>query len=78
MGQLKVRFGTRLQTLRQKAGVTQEKLADAMSLTVESISNMERGIHGPKFDNIEKIAKVLGVPVKELFEFDAAASPRRR
>ena len=78
MGQLKVRFGTRLQTLRQKAGVTQEKLADAMGLTVESISNMERGIHGPKFDNIEKIAKVLGVPVKELFEFDATTSARRR
>ena len=40
-----------------------------MGLTIESISNIERGIFGPKFDNLEKIAEVLGVPVKELFDF---------
>jgi transcriptional regulator with XRE-family HTH domain len=78
MGLLKTRFGKRVQTLRLKAGVTQEQLADAAGLTVESISNIERGIYGPKFDNLEKIAKLLGVPVKELFEFDAAPSQRRR
>jgi transcriptional regulator with XRE-family HTH domain len=78
MGQLKNRFGKRVRALRLEAGVTQEQLADAAGLTVESISNIERGIYGPKFDNLEKIAKLLGVPVKELFEFDAAPSQRRR
>ena len=78
MGQIKARFGKRLQSLRLNAGVTQEQLADAMGLTVESISNIERGIHGPKFDNLEKIAKVLGVSVKDLFEFDSASPQRRR
>jgi transcriptional regulator with XRE-family HTH domain len=78
MGQLKAKFGKRLQSLRLNAGVTQEQLADEMGLTVESISNIERGIHGPKFDNLEKIAKVLGVPVKDLFEFDSASPQRRR
>ncbi len=78
MGQLKTKFGKRVQALRLKAGVTQEQLADAAGLTVESISNIERGIYGPKFDNLEKIAKVLDVSVKELFEFDAASSQRRR
>lgn len=78
MGQLKTRFGKRVQALRIEAEVTQEQLADAAGLTVESISNIERGIYGPKFDNLEKIAKVLGVPVKELFEFDDGSSARRR
>lgn len=78
MGQLKTKFGKRVQALRMEAEVTQEQLADAAGLTVESISNIERGIYGPKFDNLEKIAKVLGVPVKELFEFDEASSSRRR
>ena len=78
MGQLKTRFGKRVQALRMKVEVTQEQLADAAGLTVESISNIERGIYGPKFDNLEKIAKVLGVPVKELFEFDDVPAPRRR
>lgn len=67
---LKTQFGKRLQTLRRQAGVTQEQLANETGLTVESISNMERGIFGPKFDNLEKIVQTLNVPVKALFEFD--------
>ena len=50
--------------------MTQEQLADKTQLTVESISNMERGLYGPKFENLEKIAAVLKVQVKELFDFD--------
>jgi len=51
------------------SGITQEQLADKTGLTVESISNMERGLFGPKFENLEKIAAVLKVPVKELFDY---------
>ena len=40
-----------------------------MGLTIESISNIEQGIFGPKFDILEKISEVLGVPVKKLFDF---------
>jgi transcriptional regulator with XRE-family HTH domain len=72
MGNLKIQFGKRLQALRREAGVTQEQLANETGLTVESISNMERGIFGPKFDNLEKIAKTLKVPVKALFEFESS------
>jgi len=71
MSQLKINFGKRLQTLRLEAKMTQEKLAGAIGVTVESISNIEREVFGPKFDNLEKIANVLGHPVKELFYFDA-------
>lgn len=69
MSELKEQFGKRLQTLRAEKGLTQEKLADEVGVTVESISNIERGIYGPKFENLEKISNVLGVKVKELFEF---------
>ena len=71
MSQLKINFGKRLQALRLDAEMTQEELADEIGVTVESISNIERGIFGPKFDNLEKIADVLSIPVKELFDFDA-------
>jgi len=70
MSQLKEDFGKRLQSLRREAEMTQETLADEIGLTVESISNIERGIHGPKFDNLEKLAAILDVPVRELFEFE--------
>jgi len=74
MNQLKVSFGKRLQALRSSKGITQEQLAAEVDLTIESISNIERGIHGPKFENLEKIAATLKVPVKELFEFDEEGS----
>lgn len=70
MTNLKNKFGRKLKSLRKAKGLTQEQLADQTELTVESISNIERGIFGPKFDNLERIAKVLDVPVRELFEFD--------
>ena len=70
MGQLKEDFGKRLRVLRVESDITQEKLADDVGLTVESISNIERGIFGPKFENLEKIARSLNIPVKELFEFE--------
>lgn len=69
MSDLKTQFGRRLRVLRKRADLTQEELAEATGLTIESISNIERGIFGPKFDNLEKIAKVIGVEVKELFDF---------
>lgn len=67
---LKKQFGRRLQQLRVAKGVTQEELAARVELTVESISNMERGIHGPSFDNLEKITLALNIPAKSLFEFE--------
>tara|TARA_R110002049_G_scaffold133756_2_gene293156 strand:- start:1097 stop:1312 length:216 start_codon:yes stop_codon:yes gene_type:complete len=66
---LKTKFGIRLKELRLAAGLTQEEVAESTSLTIESISNMERGLYGPKFSNLEKIADAIGVEVKELFEF---------
>ncbi len=71
MSQLKIDFGKRLQVLRLEAEMTQEELAVDIGVTVESISNIERGVFGPKFDNLEKIASVLNIEVKELFDFDA-------
>ena len=70
MANLKAQFGRRLKYLRKQADLTQEQLADKTDLTIESISNIERGLFGPKFDNLEKIAAVIEVEVKELFIFD--------
>ena len=69
MSQLKEDFGKRLQQLRLETGLTQEQLADEIGVTIESISNIERGIHGPKFETLEKLAGALDVAVKELFYF---------
>ena len=66
---LKRRFGRRLKSLRTGRRLTREQLADATELSIESISNMERGIFDPRFDNLQKIASALNVDVMNLFDF---------
>ncbi len=68
--QLKKQFGKRVQQLRQARKITQEELAERVGVSIESISNIERGIHGPSFDNLEKLILALQVPAKALFEFE--------
>jgi len=70
MAQLKKKFGKRLQLLRNKNGITQEELANQTGLSIETVSNIERGINGTKFDVLEQFAEIFKVEVKELFEFD--------
>jgi transcriptional regulator with XRE-family HTH domain len=70
MDDLRKKFGKRLQTLRRQAGLTQEQLAGATGISVDFISLVERGINAPSFDNLEKLAKALGVPYRELFDFE--------
>jgi len=73
METLRRQFGRRVQRLRIEGKITQEQLADTVGVTIESISNIERGIHGPSFDNLEKLAIALNVPVYRLFEFEQQA-----
>jgi len=70
MAQLKKKFGKRLQLLRNKNGITQEELANLTGLSIDTVSNIERGINGTKFDVLEQLAEIFKVEVKELFEFD--------
>ncbi len=68
--ELKKQFGLRLLFLRKKAGLSQKELGEALGLSEGTMSKVERGVHGPKFDNLDVIAEVLGVEVWELFKFD--------
>ena len=62
-------FGRRLRCLRQQAGWTQEQLARASRFSATSISNIERGEHGPAFHRLPRLASALRVELHELFIF---------
>ncbi|WP_043316559.1 helix-turn-helix domain-containing protein [Microbulbifer sp. HZ11] len=66
---LKQQFGQRLTVLRKARGISQEDLAFLLDVSVETVSHIERGIHGPRFDLLEDIARTLGVEPRELFDF---------
>ena len=69
MSNIKPLFGKRLRRLRRQADLTQEQLAERIGVSVEFVSNMERGINAPSFDTLEKLADSLKLKVSELFEF---------
>jgi transcriptional regulator with XRE-family HTH domain len=54
-------FGERLRELRQKAGLTQEALADASGLSLGSIRNYEQDVREPYWAGIFRLADSLGV-----------------
>nr|WP_269745931.1 helix-turn-helix transcriptional regulator [Gilvimarinus polysaccharolyticus] len=49
-------------------GLSQEALAEATGVTVETISHIQRGIHGPRFGLIEKLEMVLDVNTESFFK----------
>ena len=69
MSTLRVLFGRKLRQLRRQRSMTQESLAEGAGVSVDLISNIERGINAPSFETLEKLARSLRVSVKDLFEF---------
>jgi transcriptional regulator with XRE-family HTH domain len=67
MSDLRKRFGKRLRQIRRHKDLTQEQLAEAVGITAEYLSNLERGVNAPSFETLEKLAEVLEVDVTELF-----------
>jgi transcriptional regulator with XRE-family HTH domain len=70
MSSLKIAFGRQLKKLRNQADLSQLELATACGVSADTISHIERGINGPRFDLIEKLTASLGCQPKDLFDFD--------
>lgn len=72
MATLRKRFGSRLRDIRLRRRMTQEQFAEALDVSVDFLSLIERGINAPSFETLEKISRRLRVPVSELFTFTAS------
>lgn len=70
MSSFKLKFGKRIKELRKSKGLTQEQIAELINIEPPNISKIECGMHFPQPEKIEKIAKVLEVEIKDLFEFE--------
>src|SRR5579859_6216485 len=75
--QLALGFGALVRQLRAEAGLTQEELAEAASLSPRSVSDLERGIHlTARKDTAELLAGALGLAGAARPLFVAAARGR--
>lgn len=64
-------LGARLRRLRAQARWSQEKLAEAVGIASNNISNAENGKRGLAFGTLVAVARALGVRLAELVDVDA-------
>lgn len=62
--------GAQIRSLRKARKLSQEQLAERADLHYTMIGSVERGERNITLENLSKIAKGLGVPMRELFPPD--------
>lgn len=61
-------IGVIIKKAREQKGYTQEKLAEITHLSTGYIGFIEQGQRTPSINTADKIARVLGVKLSELFD----------
>lgn len=68
--------GPRIREHREKAGLTQAKLAEAVFATRQTVGNWERGVTLPDIHSLQLLVDVFGTTVDELLGGDAVELAR--
>lgn len=71
-------LGKRIKEIRKSRGLTQEKLAELIDIETCSLSAIEIGRHFPSMPTIVKIAQMLDVELKTIFEFGNIKSKKEK
>ena len=64
-----IKIGLKLRELRKQKGFTQEILANEVGVEISQISRIERGVLNTSISLVNAISKVLGISIKDLFDF---------
>ena len=63
------KLGRKIQRMRKIKGLTQEALAEKIKVSTTYIGYVETGYRRPNLKMVYKIARALGVKVKDIFPF---------
>lgn len=66
---LSKKLGSRIRELRISKKITQSDLADSLGMERSNLTRIENGKQRPNDENLAKIAGILGVEIKDLFDF---------
>ena len=66
------RIGKQIKLLRNRTGLSQAKLADLSSVSVEYLSRVERGRAAASVNLLSRLTEGLGVRLQDLFAFKTA------
>lgn len=61
-------IGNNIKNERKKLGITQEELAEKLSVTRQAISNWENGKTEPDIETLTKIAQIFDISIDELVD----------
>ncbi len=61
-----MKINEKIMKLRKKAGLSQEELAEKLSVTRQTVSKWELGTINPKMDKIQEMSKIFNVTLEEL------------
>ena len=70
-------FGTKIKTLRNKRGITQEALAKAMGVTPQTVSKWENDVTMPDVALLPELSVFFGITIDDLFSLDAKKQMER-
>jgi transcriptional regulator with XRE-family HTH domain len=73
---LRKQFGKKLRSIRKSKDMTQEQFAELLEISVDFLSLIERGLNAPSFESIETFSLILGIPVRDLFDFSPPRPPK--
>lgn len=54
-------IGARIQDLRKLQGYTQEQLAERMHVSIQMVSNLERGNKAIRIENLIRLSRILDI-----------------
>ena len=75
MSELRLLLSRRVSSLRNRAGMTQEELANAAGLGLDAVGRLERGEVTPSVETLQQIARVFQIDLGGLFSIDDSRSP---
>ena len=70
-------MGRRVRNLRKKARLTQAQLAERAGITPDYMGRIERGQGAVTLETLNRIAKALGVPLRQFLDIREIASASR-
>lgn len=56
-----IAIGKRIQNRRKQLGYTQEQLAEMMNVSIQMVSNLERGNKAIRIDNLINISEIMNI-----------------
>ncbi len=76
MAALRKQFGKKLRSIRKSKDLTQQEFAELLDISIDFLSLVERGISAPSFETIESFSLILGIPVRDFFDFSPSSTSK--